>query len=101
MSAAVTDAAVARSGTERLPLRRCRHTPIRILAATETFGNARYERLRARAMILLLRYYSLRVYNALDSQFSGFSRFIGTKLGQQPAARGAEFVKTWVHGVLV
>jgi len=34
---------------------------IRILAACDTFGKYRYERLRAKAMILLLRRYGLRV----------------------------------------
>ncbi len=34
---------------------------IRILAATESFGKGSYERLRARAMVLLLRFYGLRV----------------------------------------
>jgi len=34
---------------------------ISILAATETFGKCAYERLRARAMVLLLRFYGLRV----------------------------------------
>lgn len=34
---------------------------IRILAACDTFGRSSYERLRARAMILLQRYYGLRV----------------------------------------
>lgn len=33
----------------------------RILAACETFGKGQYERLRARAAILLMRYYGLRV----------------------------------------
>jgi site-specific recombinase XerD len=34
---------------------------IRILAAAETFGRNSYERLRAKAIILLLRYYGLRI----------------------------------------
>jgi hypothetical protein len=34
---------------------------IRILAATESFGESSYERLRTRAIVLLLRYYGLRV----------------------------------------
>jgi site-specific recombinase XerD len=33
----------------------------RIVSACDTFGKAHYERLRARAMILLMRYYGLRV----------------------------------------
>ena len=34
---------------------------VRIVAACDYFGKAQYERLRARAMILLMRYYGLRV----------------------------------------
>ncbi|HUJ93602.1 MAG TPA: tyrosine-type recombinase/integrase [Candidatus Bathyarchaeia archaeon] len=34
---------------------------IRILAACDSFGKSSYERLRAKAMILLMRYYGLRV----------------------------------------
>ena len=34
---------------------------IRILAACETFGKSSYERLRAKAMVLLMRFYGLRV----------------------------------------
>jgi integrase len=34
---------------------------VKIIAATETIGNAAYERLRARATILLLRYTALRI----------------------------------------
>ena len=33
----------------------------KIIAATDAFGKGQYERLRARAMILLMRYYGLRV----------------------------------------
>jgi integrase len=33
----------------------------KIITATDAFGKGQYERLRARAMILLMRYYGLRV----------------------------------------
>ena len=38
----------------------------RIVAATEAIGHAAYDRLRARAMVLLLRYTALRIRLAMS-----------------------------------
>ena len=57
----------------------------RIVAACDTFGRASYERLRARAMILLMRFYALRVS---DVAVLTRDRIIGNEIVLQALKNG-------------